>query len=82
MMKWLLQQAAELPAFAQVLQQRLALELNENVDGVDPRIHQIAENEINNSILSSKGNGGLGAFLGQRVEPRAFSPGEHKSEYF
>ena len=49
-----LQQAAELPAFAQVLQQRLAAELGQDVDRVDSRVDEIAEDEIDDPVLSRR----------------------------
>jgi hypothetical protein len=76
-----LQETAELPPFAQVLEQRLAAELREYINGVDSRIHKIAENEINDSVLSAKGNGWLGALSGQRIEPGPFSSCKHDSQH-
>ena len=76
-----LQQAAELPSFAQVLQQRLALELRQHVDGVDARVDEIAEDEVDDAILPAERDGRLGAFLGERIKPGALSAGQHDSQY-
>ena len=62
----LLQQSAHFPAFAQVLQQALALELNQNVDGIDAGVDQVTQNEVDNAILPPKGVGRLGSLLSQR----------------
>ena len=59
-----LQQASHLPAFAQVLQKTLAAELGQHVDRMDPRVDEIAENEVNNAIFAAKGDGRFGPFLG------------------
>src|SRR6185503_2543547 len=75
------QKSAELPALAQVLQQRLAAELCEHVDRVDSGIHKIAENEVDDSILAAEGNCRFRALAGQRIEARSFSSGEHDSQY-
>ena len=72
-----LENAAEIPTVAEVLEQGLAAELDHHVNGVDPGIDQIAENEIYNSILAAERNRGFGALLGERVEPRAFAAGKH-----
>ena len=70
-----LQQPAELPALAQMLQQRLAKELSEHVNRVNAGIDEVAEDKIDDPVLASEWNGGLGAFAGQRIEPGAFPSG-------
>lgn len=62
----LLQQPAHFPSFTQVLQQALALELDQNVDGIDPRVDQVAQDEVDDTISSPEGRGRLGPLLGQR----------------
>jgi len=54
-----LQQSAELPSLAQVLKQRLAAELREHIDGVDPGIDKVAQHEIDHAVLAAKGTAGL-----------------------
>ena len=76
-----LQQAAELPALAQVLQQRLAAELRQHVDRVDAGVDEIAQDEIDDAILAAERNGRFGAFLGQRIEPGSFTAGEHDAQH-
>ena len=76
-----LEQAAELPSLAQVLQQRLALELRQHVDRINARVDQVAQDEIDDPILASERNRRLGAFLGQRIEPGTLAAGEHDSQY-
>ena len=74
-----LEDAAQLPAVAQVLQQRLAAKLHEHVNGADPGIDQIAEYEINDSVFSAKRDRRLRALSGQWIELRAFAPRQYKS---
>jgi hypothetical protein len=72
------QQAGGLPALAQVLQQGLAPELNQHIDGVDAGVDQIAQDEVDDPVPASERNGGFGAFLGERIKPRAPAPGQHE----
>src|SRR5205085_635493 len=37
------EEAADLPPLAQMLQQRLALELRQNIDGINPRVDKITK---------------------------------------
>src|SRR5207247_2374358 len=74
----LLQEAADFPAFAQVLQQALTLELDQHIDGIDAGIHQVAENEIDDAIASAERDRRLGSFLSQGIEPCTFSSGQYK----
>src|ERR1022692_2325937 len=76
-----LEETAELPSLAQMLQQRLAFELRQHVDGVDARVDEIAQDEVDDAILPAEGDSGLGTFLGQRVEPGALSTRQHDSQY-
>ncbi len=75
-----LQEPAELPALGQMLQERLALELGEDVDGVDPGVDEVAEDEVDDAVLAAEGHRGLGALLGQGIETRALSPRQHDSQ--
>ena len=76
----LLQQAGHLPAVAQVLQQALALELDQDVDGIDAGIDQVAEHEIDDAVAPAERHRRLGSFLGQRIKPRPFPSRQHKSQ--
>ena len=76
----LLQQAAHFPAVAQVLQQALALELDQHVGGIDPGVDQVAEHEIDNAIAAAERHRRLGAFLGERIEPGPFASRQHESQ--
>ena len=64
-----------------MLQQGLALELNQDVDGINARVDQVAEDEIDNPITPAKRDGRFGAFLGERIEPGTFAPGQHKRKH-
>ena len=72
-----LQQSAELPSLAQMLEQRLAAELGEHVDRVDSRIDEIAEDEINDAVFTSEGNCRFGAFSREGKEAGSFAAGKH-----
>jgi len=74
------EQAAELPALAQVLQERLAAELREHVDRIDSGIDEIAENEIDDPVFPSKRNGRFGPFQGERRKPRALPARQHDAQ--
>ena len=76
-----LQQSAELPSFAQMLEQRLAAELGEHIDRVDSGVDEIAEDEIDDPVFASKGNRRLGAFPREGKEPGSFAPGEHDAQH-
>ena len=76
----LLEQPTELPAVREVLQQRLALELREDVDGVDARVDEVAEDEVDDAVLAPERYRRLGALLGQRKQARAFAAGQDDAE--
>ena len=76
-----LQQSAELPSLAQMLQQRLAAELGEHVDRVDSGVDEIAEDEIDDPVFASEGNRRLGAFAGEGKEPGSFAAGEYDAQH-
>ena len=59
------QETTELPAVTQMSEQRLALELDQHIDGVKARIDETAENEINDPVFAPERDGRLGALLGQ-----------------
>ena len=76
-----LEQAAELPTLVEVLQQRLAAELGQHIDGINAGIDEVAQHEVDDAILASERNRGFGALLGERVEPGAFSTGQDDAEH-
>ncbi len=60
-------QAGRFPALAEVLQQGLALELNQHVDGIDAGVDQVAQDKVDDAVAATKGDGGFGALLGERI---------------
>ena len=56
-----------------MLDERLGLVLNEQIDGVNPGVDQVAEHEIHDSVAGTEGHRGLGAFLRQRMQPRSLA---------
>ena len=81
MMKWLFKQTVRFPAVAQMLQERLALELDQNIDRVDSGIDQIAENEIDDPISTAERYGRLRSFFRQRIKAGSLPAGQHKREH-
>ena len=77
MTNWRLEQAAELPALAQVLEQRLAAELRQDIDRIDARVDEVAQDEIDDPVLAAERDGRLGPFLCERIEPSALAAGQH-----
>src|ERR1039458_1570746 len=63
-----------------MLQQRLAAELRQHIDGIDARVDEIAENEVDDPVFPAKRNGRFGPLLGERKEPRPFSARQHDSQ--
>jgi hypothetical protein len=76
-----LQDSAELPSLAQMLEQRLAAELGEHVDRVDSGIDEIAEDEIDDPVLASEGNRRLGAFSSEGKQAGSLATGEHNPQH-
>ena len=69
---------AELPAPLDVLVQRLALELDQDVDREDGAVDQVGQGEIDDAVLGREGHGRLGPVLGKRHEPLTPAPREDK----
>ena len=63
-----------------MLQQRLALELCKNVDRINPRIDEIAENEIDDTVFPSERDSRLRSLLGQGRETVTLAAGEDDAE--
>ena len=76
-----LQQTVRFPAVAQVLQQRLALELDQNIDRVDAGIYQIAEDEIDDPVTAAEGYRRLRSFFRERIKAGSLSAGQYKREH-
>jgi hypothetical protein len=74
------QPRAALPAVGQVLEQRLALELGEDVDRVDAGVDEVRQDEVDDAVLAAEGHRGLGALLGQREQARALAARHHHPE--
>jgi len=74
------QEAAELPRVPQVLEQRLALELSEDIRGIDSGVDQIAENEVDNPVFPAEWDSRLSPVFGQRIKAGSLSAGKHHCE--
>ena len=75
--KLVIQYSAELPSIFKVLDQRLGAPLNQDVNRVNSRIHQIGEDEIDDPVLPAKRHCRFGALAGQRMQPAAEPSGHY-----
>lgn len=78
--KFPVEQPPELPTIPQMLKERLALELNQHIDGVDAGIDEIAEDKIDDAILAPKWYGRLCPLLSQRVKSSPLTACEHNAK--
>ena len=76
-----LEQAAELPSLAEVLEQRLAAELGEDIDRVDSGIDEIAKDEIDDAIFAAERDGRLGTLAGKRKKTGSLTSGEDDAQH-
>jgi hypothetical protein len=74
------QHVAELPTFIEVLQKRLAPELGQDVQRMNAGVDKVAQDEVNDAILSPEWHGRLGPLFGQRIEACPFASGKNYSE--
>src|SRR5262245_54029471 len=77
----ILEEATELPAFVDVLQQGLAAELCQYIYGMDPRVNKITQDEIDNPVFAAEWNSRLGAFARQWVKAGTLSAGENNAQH-
>jgi hypothetical protein len=61
------------PGAADVLDQRLRLVLDQEVNGKDLRIDQVGKDKIDDAVPTAEGNRGLGPMFGKRMQTRAFA---------
>jgi hypothetical protein len=66
--------AADAPGPAHVLDQRLRLVLHEDVQGVDPRVDEVAQDVVDDAMAGAERDGGLAARAGERLEAVARPP--------
>ena len=64
-----------------MLEQALAAELRQHVNRVQAGVNEITENEIDNTIFATEGDGRFGALLGKRIKAATFAAGENNSQY-
>ena len=70
----------DVPACANVPIERVGFVLDQDGDFAKPGVETVAEREIDNAILSTKGHRRLGAMFGERLKPFAFSSRQHHGE--
>jgi hypothetical protein len=64
------------PTLPEMIVQRLAFILSENVYPLEPRVDAIGQGEIDDAIVTGEGNCGFRPVSGQRVEPLPLSAGQ------
>ena len=79
--KVLLQERTEIPSVPEVLQESLGLELRQYIDRPDPRVHEVAEDEVDDAILSTERHGGLASELGQWKQTCSTAAGHDHREH-
>ena len=65
-----------------MLDERLRLELHQDMDSVDLGIKKIGQDKVDNTILAPKGDSRLGPVLRERLEARPFTASHHNAEHF
>jgi hypothetical protein len=63
-----------------VFDEGLAFVLHEKIDGVDMGVHEIAENEIRDSVAPPEGHRGFRSHGGKREEPLSLTACEDHGE--
>jgi hypothetical protein len=63
-----------------MLVQRLAFELNEDIDSKNSAVDEVGESEIDDTVFGPEINGGLGSVTGQRHQSLALAARENDSE--
>ena len=71
----------EAPRARDVLFERRALVLREDLDPMQPRVDEIRENDVDDSIAPTEGNRGLGAVDRERAEAPPLAAGEDHHEH-
>ena len=72
--------AQEVPAALQVADQAVRLVLGRDADAADARVERVGEREVDDPGLAAEIDRGLGAAVGQLLQPRAAAAGEHERE--
>ena len=75
----LLQQGRDGPGLAHMLDQGLGLVLDQQIDGLDLGIDQIAEHEIDDAVARPEGHEGLESRRGQGLQARPWPPAMTKA---
>ncbi len=73
----LVDDVGQVPAARDVAIERVGLVLSQDVDPVEPGVHQVRQHEVDDSISPAEGDRRLGAVQGQRSEAAALPTGEH-----
>ena len=70
--------AQEAPAALQVAQQRVRLVLRDHADAADARVEAVRQREVDDAELAAEVDRRLGAPVGELLQPRAASAGQHQ----
>ena len=76
--------AVQLPglAAADVAVQLQRAVLGQHAHGIDAGIGAVGQGKVDDTKLSSKGDGGLGHVPGEHIEPAALTPGQQHGDTF
>ena len=77
----ILEQAAELPALAEMLEKRLAAELGQHINRINSRVDEITQHEVDDPVLASKRDGRFGPLVGKGSQPCSLAAGEDDAQY-
>ncbi len=72
--------AQKAPAALQVAQQRVRFVLGDHADAADARIDAVGQREVDDAELAAEIHRGLGALVGELLEPRAAPAGQHQGD--
>jgi hypothetical protein len=75
------QNRAESPTLLQVLGQRLRFELSQDIYGIDFGIDEVAEHEVDQTVLASEWDRRLGPVHGEGIEATAFAASHDHAQY-
>ena len=70
----------EVPAALQMADQAVRLVLGRHADAADARVQRVGQREVDDPGLAAEIDRGLGAPVGQLLQPRAAPSGEHERE--
>src|SRR5690606_18627936 len=68
------------PRFADMLVQGVGPVLGEDVDPLDPRVEQVAQDKVDDLVFAAEGDTRFGAAHGEGTEPLPFAAGQNHGD--